>query len=296
MRVAITGSHGLIGTALIERLRAEQHDVVRLVRRAAVDANEVTWDPDAGTIDAAALEGVDAAVHLAGEGVADKRWSPAQKQRILDSRVRGTETLAGALASLNRKPAVLVSGSAIGYYGERGDEVLTESATKGGGFLSDVVVAWEGATRAASDAGIRVVNIRTGIVLAKKGGALKRQLPLFKLGVGGKLASGRQWSSWISIDDEVGAILHALTTETLHGPVNLTAPNPVTNRDFTRALGRAVHRPAFLPVPGFALNIVLGGELAGDILASARVMPEKLLQSGYQFIHPTIDEAFDAVV
>jgi uncharacterized protein (TIGR01777 family) len=295
MKVAVTGSHGLIGTALVERLEGDGHAVVRLVR-GDPKSGEVRWDPAAGTIDGPSLEGIDAAVHLAGEGVADKRWTPAQKAKILDSRVQGTGTLATALAALADKPLVLVSGSAIGFYGARGDEALTEAAAKGTGFLSDVVQAWEAATAPAEAAGIRVVHIRSGIVLTRKGGALKRQLPLFKLGVGGKLASGKQWTSWISIDDEVGAIVHAIKTASLSGAVNLTAPNAVTNADFTKALAAAVHRPAFLPVPKLALNAVLGGELAGDLLGSARVVPEKLLESGYHFIHPTIGEAFDAVV
>jgi uncharacterized protein (TIGR01777 family) len=295
MKVAITGASGLIGTALVQRLQSEGNDVLRLVRHDP-RPGDVSWDPEAGTIDGPALEGVDAAVHLAGEGVADKRWSPAQKARILESRVQGTTTLATALAALADKPSVLVSGSAIGYYGEQGDDVLTEDAPPGEGFLVDVCKAWEGATAPAVAAGIRVVTIRTGIVLTKKGGALKRQLPLFKLGVGGKLASGKQWTSWISIDDEVGAIIHALNTPSLSGPVNLTAPNPVTNSEFTKALGAAVHRPTLLPVPSFGLNVVLGRELAHNLLGSARVVPEKLTASGYHFIHPTIDEAFRAVV
>ncbi|HZN14892.1 MAG TPA: TIGR01777 family oxidoreductase [Acidimicrobiales bacterium] len=296
MRVAVTGSHGLIGTALVERLTADGHAVVRLVRNAPSAPDEVRWDPNAGEIDGPSLEGLDAAVHLAGEGVAEKRWSAAQKARILDSRVNGTTTLATALAALAAKPAVLVSGSAIGYYGERGDEVLTEESSRGTGFLSGVCEAWERATAPAEAAGIRVVHIRTGIVLTKRGGALKRQLPLFKLGVGGRLGSGRQWMSWISLDDEVGAIVHAITTPSLSGGVNLTAPNPVTNRDFTKAMGRAVHRPTVLPVPKLGLNLILGSELTGDLLASARIIPAKLTESGYRHVHPTIDDALGAVV
>jgi uncharacterized protein len=296
MRVAVTGSHGLIGTALVERLTADGHTVVRLVRNAPSAPDEVRWDPNAGEIDGPALEGLDAAVHLAGEGVAEKRWSAAQKARILDSRVNGTTTLATALAALAAKPTVLVSGSAIGYYGERGDEVLTEESSRGTGFLSGVCEAWEGATAPAEAAGIRVVHIRTGVVLTERGGALKRQLPLFKLGVGGRLASGRQWMSWISLDDEVGAIVHAITTPSLSGGLNLTAPNPVTNRDFTKAMGRAVHRPTVLPVPKLGLNLILGSELTGDLLASARIIPAKLTESGYRHVHPTIDDALGAVV
>jgi uncharacterized protein (TIGR01777 family) len=296
VKIAVTGSHGLIGRALVARLQRDGHHVLRLVRGAPTDAGEVAWDPAAGTIDAQSLEGIDGAVHLAGEGVADKRWSPAQKARILDSRVKGTTTLATALAGLTAKPSVLVSGSAVGFYGARGEEVLTESSPSGDGFLAEVCRQWEAATAPAAAAGIRVVTARTGIVLSKEGGALRRQLPLFKFGVGGRLGSGRQWTSWVAIDDEVGAILHALTTPSLSGPVNVVAPTPVTNAEFTNALAGALHRPAILPVPAFGLNLVLGKELADNLLGSQRVVPEKLLASGYQFVAPTIAEAFARVV
>jgi uncharacterized protein (TIGR01777 family) len=296
VKVAVTGSHGLIGTALIERLQRDGHEVLRLVRRTPAASGEIAWDPDAGTIDGPALEGVDAVVHLAGEGVGDRRWTAVQKARILDSRVRGTTTLSTALAALATKPAVFVSGSAVGFYGGRGDEVLTEDAGTGEGFLAEVVRDWEAATAPAVSAGIRVVLARTGIVLSRRGGALKRQLPLFRFGVGGRLGSGRFWMSWISIDDEVGALLHAIGTPSLSGPVNLVAPNPVTNATFTKALGRALHRPAALVVPRFALNVALGRELADNLLASQRVAPVKLEASGYRFVHPTIDEALHAVV
>ncbi|MBA3654684.1 MAG: TIGR01777 family protein [Actinobacteria bacterium] len=296
MKVAVTGSHGMIGTALVDRLRSDGHTAIRLVRSAPAGADEVRWDPDAGTIDGPALEGIDAAVHLAGEGVAEKRWSDTQKARILDSRVNGTRTLATALTALADKPPVLVSGSAVGYYGARSDETLTEESAPGTGFLSEVVRAWEAATAPASDAGVRVVHIRSGIVLSERGGALKRQLPLFKLGVGGKLGSGKQWTSWISLEDEVRAIVHLIETTSVAGPVNLTAPKPVTNAAFTKALAKAVHRPAVLPVPRAALNVVLGSELAGDLLGSLRVLPAKLVASGFAFTHPTIDEAFAAIV
>jgi uncharacterized protein (TIGR01777 family) len=296
MRVAVTGSHGLIGSAVVERLGRDGHDVVRLVRSPSSEPGDVLWDPAQGAIAADALEGVDAAVHLAGEGVAEKRWTDQQKARIRDSRVRGTDTLARALARLHRKPSVFVSGSAIGYYGARGDEALTEAAPPGSSFLSEVCQAWEAATTPAADAGIRVVCARSGIVLSARGGAMKRQLPLFKFGVGGRLGSGKQWTSWITLEDEVGAIVHALTTDSLQGPVNLTAPNPVTNIEFTKALGRAVRRPAVLPVPSAALKVVLGGELASDLLGSLRVLPAKLTESGYHFAHPEIDDALRAVI
>lgn len=296
MKVAITGSHGLIGSALADRCAREGHEVIRLVRRPPANDREVQWDPAAGTIDGPSLDGVDAVVHLAGEGVAEKRWSTAQKARIRDSRVRGTTALAEALAALAAKPAVFVSGSAVGFYGARGDETLTEDSGPGSGFLADVVIEWEAATTPATEAGIRVVCARTGIVLSRRGGALKRQLPLFRAGLGGRLGKGDFWMSWIGIDDEVGALLHAIATPSLAGPVNLVAPNPVTNADFTKSLGRALHRPAFLTVPAFALNVALGRELAENLLASQRVVPSKLEASGYQFATPTIDKAFARVV
>lgn len=292
MRVATTGSHGLIGSALSARLREAGNDVVPVVRA----GDGVHWDPEAGTIDGSALEGVDAVVHLAGEGVGERRWTPAQKAKIRDSRVKGTTTLAVALAALAAKPSVLVSGSAVGFYGTRADELLTETSSPGTGFLAAVVRDWEAATAPAADAGIRVAHIRSGIVLSRNGGALKRQLPLFKAGVGGRLGNGRQWMSWISIDDEVAAIMHVIATPSLSGPLNVTAPNPVTNAAFTRALGRVLRRPTLLAVPRFALNLVLGGELASELLGSQRVIPERLAASGYAFAHPTIDEALRAVV
>ena len=296
MKVAVTGSHGLIGSALVAQCEREGHDVIRLVRGAPQGPGEVRWDPEAGTVDGPALEGVDAVVNLAGEGVAEKRWTPAQKARIRDSRVRGTTALAEALAALASKPAVLVNGSAVGYYGERGDTVLAEDARPGECFLADVVVEWEAATAPAADAGIRVVCARTGIVLSRRGGALKRQLPLFRAGLGGRLGSGKFWMSWISITDEVNALMHAIDTPSLSGPVNLVSPHPVTNAELTKALARALHRPAFLTVPPFALNLALGGELTENLLASQRVRPTKLEASGFAFTYPTIDDACRAVV
>jgi uncharacterized protein len=284
MRVAVSGSHGLIGTAVARALAARGDEVQPIARDSA------------GELITSGLAGVDAVVHLAGEGVAEKRWSDAQKTKVLESRSRGTAALANALAALDVRPRVLVSGSAIGYYGTRGDEVLTESSASGDDFLSEVCRAWEAATAPAEAAGIRVAHIRTGIVLDRTGGALKKQLPLFRMGVGGKLASGRQWMSWIAIDDEVGAILHLIDTATVSGPVNLTAPNPVTNATFTKALGHALHRPAVLPVPSLALKIVLGAELADNLLGSQRVQPAKLLAGGYDFRYPDIDGALAAVL
>ena len=260
MRIAITGSTGLIGGALRRSLEADGHSVTRIVR-ADGGAGTVRWDPEAGQLDPAALEGLDAVVHLAGEGIGEKRWTEAQKQRIFESRTKGTTLLTTALAALDAKPAVLVSGSAVGFYGDRGDEQLTESSPPGHGFITDLVLAWEGATAPASDAGIRVAMIRSGIVLDRDGGALPRMARLTKLGLLGKLGRGTQWMSWISLADEVGAIRFLLEHEVV-GPVNLTAPTPVTNAVFTKALGRVLHRPTFLPVPSFGPKLLLGTELA----------------------------------
>ena len=286
----------MIGSALIPRLRADGHRVLRLVRGAPEGTDDVRWDPDAGTIDAARLEGVDAFVHLAGAGIGDKKWTPARKQLVLESRTRGTGLLARTLAGLDRKPSVLVSASAIGYYGNRGDEVLTEDATPGSDFGAQVCVAWEDATAPAADAGIRVVRMRTGLVLAKQGGLLQRLLLPFKLGVGGRLGSGKQYMSWIALDDDISAIIHLINTASLSGPVNLTAPNPVRNSEFTASLGHAVHRPTILPTPMFGLKVVYGGELVDTLLGSQRVSSAKLQQSGFEFAHPELDGALDSIL
>lgn len=295
MKIAITGSSGLIGSALIEAITERGDTPVRIVRSSA-KPDDVLWDIAAGTIDAEKLEGVDAVVHLAGEGIGEAKWSPEQKKNILESRTLGTALLADTLASLTNKPAVLVSGSAMGFYGNRGDTKLTENDDRGSGFLPDVVVAWEAAAQPAIDAGIRTAMIRTGVVLSPKGGALKEQLPFFKMGVGGKIGDGKQYWSWISITDQVGAILHIIDG-TLAGPVNVVAPNPVTNAEFTKALGKALGRPTFLPTPKFAVDARLGKEAAEALLFwSTRVVPHALIDSGFQFTHPTIDEAFEALL
>lgn len=293
MDIAITGSTGLIGTALTGRLESDGHRVVPVTRSGS---HGIHWDPARGEIDAAAFEGIGAVVNLAGEGIAEKRWSEEQKQKIFDSRVEGTTLLAKTLAGLNRPPSVLLSGSAVGYYGERGDQTLTEGAPAGGGFLAEVCVAWERATEAAEQSGIRVAHLRTGMVLSTKGGALPKMLRLYKLGLGGKLGSGRQQMSWITIDDEVGAIAW-LVDHPISGAVNLTAPQPVTNQEFNHALGQAVHRPTLLPVPKFGPKLLLGAELAeGLLFTSARVVPDALTKSGYPFAHPTLPEALAAVL
>ena len=296
MKVLVSGSHGLIGSALVPALAHAGHDVVRLVR-SSPGTGEIRWDPAQGLLDAGQLAGIDAAVHLAGEGIGDKRWTDAQKKRILDSRVRSTDLLARRLAEVAATGSVLLSGSAVGYYGDRGDEVLDEQSPAGAGFLADVCRQWEAATAPAERAGVRVVHLRTGIVLSSRGGALKRLLPLFRLGVGGRLGSGRQYQSWVALDDEVGGILHALTTASLAGPVNVTAPQPVTNAELTRALGSLLHRPTLATVPGFALSAVVGREMAGEmLLGGQRVLPAKLQQSGYVFRYPDVESGLGAAL
>jgi uncharacterized protein (TIGR01777 family) len=293
MKVLITGSHGMIGTALGTALESEGHEVVRLTR----GGGPASWDPSLGQLDVATLTGVDAAVNLAGTGIGDKRWTPSRKEEIRKSRTDSTGLLCRGLAALDPKPSVLVSGSAVGIYGDRGDEILDEDSPIGTGYLVDIAREWEEATAPASEAGIRVVHIRTGIVQSRSGGALKKQLPLFRLGLGGKLGSGRQYVSWITLDDEVGAIIHALTAPSLAGPVNLTAPHPVTNAEYTTALGKALGRPAVLSVPSFALGVGLGKQMTEEMLtSSARVLPARLQASGFQFKHPDLPEALSSVL
>ena len=295
MKIVISGASGLIGTQLVAKLSTSGHEVVRLVRRSP-KSGEIQWNPKSGTLDAAALEGVDAVIHLSGAGIGDKRWTSNYRKEILDSRTATTALLAKTIASLSRKPSVFLSGSAIGIYGARNDEQLTEVSTHGTGFLAEVCEQWEAAAKPAVDAGIRTVYLRTGIVLTPKGGALKKLLPLFKLGVGGKFGNGKQWQSWISIDDEIGAIEHLLTAN-VSGAVNLTAPNPVTNAEFTKVLASVLKRPAIVPVPTFAPKILLGGELADALLFTGqRVIPAALNASGYMFKHTTLESAFRSLL
>lgn len=295
MRVLVTGSHGLIGSALIPRLQQGGHTVTRLVRGTA-GAGEVAWNPDTGTIDRAGVEGHDGVVHMAGVGIGDHRWTEEHKRAVLESRVKGTRLLSETLASLEQKP-VLVSSSAVGYYGNRGDEELTETSSPGDDFLADVCKQWEAATAPAEASGIRVVHLRTGIVLSANGGALRQMLTPFKFGLGGRLGSGRQWFSWITIDDEVGAIVHALTNADISGPMNATAPNPVTNADFTKALGRALHRPTVVPVPTFGLRALFGREMAETMLLTGqRVLPTVLQRTGFGFQQPNLDGALSAIL
>jgi len=292
MKVAVTGASGLIGSALVPALRARGHEVIRLVRRAPSASDEVRWDPAAGTVDLAGLQGIDAVVHLAGAGVGDKRWTESYKREILQSRVRGTDTIARAMAALEPRPSVLVCGSAIGFYGDTGQEAVDETAPGGSGFLADVVRQWESAAAPATEAGIRTVFARTGLVVARGGGAFAKLVPIFKLGGGGRVGSGRQFWSFISLHDEVAALAYLLTHD-LSGPVNLTAPSPVTNAEVTAAMGALLHRPTLLPVPAFAIRAVLG-EFAEDVLGSQRVLPAVLSGTDFTFEHPTIDTALRA--
>lgn len=288
MNVLISGSSGLIGSALSSALTTGGHSVRRLVRSQPSGEAEFRWDPAAGRLDPDALEGVDAVVHLSGETVAG-RWSESKKRRIMDSRVRSTSLLAEALAG-SGGPGVLVCASAIGFYGDRGDQPLDESSAPGDGFLAEVVQAWEAATAPAAEAGVRVVNTRFGIVLSPAGGLLGQVLTPFKLGLGGPLGSGGQYMSWVAIDDVVGAIVQSLTHDQLSGPVNVTAPQPVTNAEFTKALGRVLHRPTFMKVPAFALKAAVG-EFSGEALGSQRVLPARLIEDGYSFRFPEIEGA-----
>ncbi|MEM9892238.1 MAG: TIGR01777 family oxidoreductase [Actinomycetota bacterium] len=297
MDIAVTGSSGLIGTRLMARLREEGHRPIAVVRRAPkAGADEIEWQPAAGTIDAASLEGVDAVINLAGAGIGDKRWNDAYRKLLVTSRIDSTSLLAETLAGLDKAPSVLLSGSAIGYYGNRADEELTEASSPGDDFLAELCVDWEAAAKPAVDASIRTAYLRTGIVLTPDGGALAKMLPLFKLGVGGRFGAGRQYMSWITLDDEVEAII-ALLTNDVSGPVNLTAPGPVTNADFTAALGRALGRPTLFPVPAFGPKLLRGGDMAQALLFdSQRVLPTVLQNAGYGFHHAEIEAGLRAVI
>jgi len=297
MDIAITGASGLIGTALSASLTSQGHRPIALVRRAAkAGADEIQWDPAGGTIDAASLEGIDAVVHLAGAGIGDKRWTDDRKKVIRDSRTAGTSVLATALAGLSAKPSVFVSGSGIGYYGSQGDSVLTEADPAGTGFLADVCVEWEAATAPASDAGIRTALARTSVVMSDQGGTLKKQLLLFKLGLGGRFGPGAQWLSWISLTDEVRALEFMITND-IAGPVNLCAPNPVTNLEFTKALGSVLKRPTLVPVPLFGPKLLFGSELVEQlILASQKGMPSVLTNAGFTFEDPELEPTLHRIL
>jgi hypothetical protein len=295
MKVALSGATGLIGTALRESLAADGNQILAISRRPAVPPLEtVHWDVDNGRFDASGLEGVDAVVHLAGEPIA-QRWSEARKRAIRESRVNSTRLLVEGLKSLERKPRVLVSGSAIGFYGDRGEELLEETSSPGTGFLPETCQAWERAAMEAMGLGIRTAVLRTGIVLSTRGGALKKMLPPFRMGVGGPVGSGAQWMSWIHIDDVVGAIRHSLAKDDVMAAVNVVAPEPATNKEFSRSLGRALSRPAFFPAPGFALKLAFG-EMAAIVLEGQRVAPRKLLATGYRFQFPELPGALGDVL
>ncbi len=295
MKIIISGASGLIGKPLVKNLRKHGHDVIQLVRRTP-QANESQWNPATGEINASVIDGADAVIHLSGAGIGDRRWTTKYKQELLDSRTKSTALLASTIAKCAKKPSVFLSGSAIGIYGPRGDEQLTEQSKNGETFLADICKQWEAAAKPSVDAGVRTVFLRTGIVLTPLGGALKKQLPLFKLGLGGKFGDGRSWQSWISLDDELAAIEHLLTAK-VSGAVNLTAPNPVTNAEFTTALARALKRLAILPIPKFGPQLLLGAELADALLFTGqRVMPVELQKSGFTFQHPTIDIALRALL
>lgn len=291
MKIAVTGSSGLIGTALVEALRQDGHDVLRLVRRAPQGPDEVQWDPEQ-PLSPAKLEGVQAAVNLSGAGVGDKRWTESYKRTLVDSRVNPTHTLATALAALDPKPAVLLQGSAIGYYGDHGDAPIDETTGPADDFLARLTVRWEAAAAPAEAAGIRVAYLRTGLVVSSNGGAWGRMFPIFKFGLGGKLGNGRQYWSFISLSDHVRAMKYLLTSD-LSGPVNLTGPDPVTNAEVTKTMGKVLHRPTLLPAPAFGLKLVLG-EFSTETLRSQRVLPNVLLKAGFDFEHPTIEAAIRA--
>jgi uncharacterized protein (TIGR01777 family) len=289
-RVAISGSHGMIGRALVTLLTTAGLGVTRLVRQSAADG-EVAWSPTSEHFDATALDGIDGVVHLAGSNIAASRWTASRKQLLQDSRVRATGVLSAGLARMSRPPRVLVSASAVGWYGDRGAELLDEHSSPGKGFLAELAQDWESATRPAEEAGIRVVHVRFGIVLSPQGGALAKMLPAFRWGVAGRLGSGRQYWSWISLDDAVGVLRHALQTDSLTGPVNAVAPHPVTNREFTRTLGRVLTRPTWIPVPAALIRLAIG-EMADELLlSSVRVVPRRLLETGYAFRHDDLEDA-----
>jgi uncharacterized protein (TIGR01777 family) len=291
MKLLISGSHGLVGTALVKSLEPEGHEIFRLVRHAPGDDLEIEWSPDRYSIALARLEGFDAVVHLAGENIASGRWNEEKKRRIRESRVKGTKLLSDALANLTRPPKTLISASAVGYYGNRGDELLTETSAPGDDFLAGVCVEWEKATGLAVEKGIRVVNTRFGIILDSEGGALQKMLTPFRMGLGGKIGSGKQWMSWIALDDVVGAIRLALTNETLRGPVNVVAPNPVRNAEFTKTLGKALSRPTLFPIPAFGVRLVFGEMADALLLSSQRVEPARLKATAYSFKHSQLESA-----
>jgi uncharacterized protein (TIGR01777 family) len=295
MRIAVTGASGLIGGALTTALAADGHEVVRLVRRETAAQDEVRWDPKARALDPGKLKGCSAVVHLAGAGVGDRRWTAARKTELYESRVLGTATVAAAVAAMDTPPSVLLCGTAIGYYGDTADRWVDEDSPAGTGFLAELVQDWEAAAEPAAAAGVRTAFARTGLVVARGGGAWGRLFPMFKAGLGGRLGNGRQFWSFIALQDEIAALRHILDTPALSGPVNLTAPQPLTNREVTAAMGRVLHRPTLAAVPAPVLRVALG-EFAGDVLGSQRVRPKRLLESGFTFAYPGIEQAISAAL
>jgi uncharacterized protein (TIGR01777 family) len=295
MRIAVTGASGLIGGALTTALAADGHEIVRLVRRETAAQDEVRWDPKARALDPGKLKGCSAVVHLAGAGVGDRRWTAARKTELYESRVLGTATVAAAVAAMDTPPSVLLCGTAIGYYGDTADHWVDEDSPAGTGFLAELVRDWEAAAEPAAAAGVRTAFARTGLVVARGGGAWGRLFPMFKAGLGGRLGNGRQFWSFIALQDEIAALRHILDTPALSGPVNLTAPQPLTNREVTAAMGRVLHRPTLAAVPAPVLRVALG-EFAGDVLGSQRVRPKRLLESGFTFAYPGIEQAISAAL
>jgi uncharacterized protein len=296
MKIVVAGASGLVGTALVPALRAAGHDVRRLVRRATVSApDEILWSPAAGELDPRDLQGTDAFINLAGENIG-RRWTAARRERILRSRVDSTRTLVKAIAALSPAPRVLLNASAAGYYGDRGDDTLNEASGIGHGLLPEVCLAWETHAQVAARAGVRTVLLRFGVILTPDGGALGKMLPLFRRGLGGRLGSGEQWMSWVGIDDVIGAMMHLMHDARCTGPVNVVSPAPVTNREFTATLGRVLRRSAVIPAPAWALRLAFGDMAEEALLASTRVLPQRLIETGYQFRHPTLESAFRAIL
>jgi uncharacterized protein (TIGR01777 family) len=296
MKILIGGSHGLVGTALIKSLEADGHEIFRLVRYAPRSESEIEWSPDRYSIALARIEGFDAVVNLAGESIAAGRWTEDKKRSIRESRVKGTKLLGDALANLTDRPRTFICASAIGYYGNRGDEILTETSAPGNDFLAEVCAEWEKATALATEKGIRVVNARFGVILDKQGGALAKMLPPFRMGVGGKIGSGKQWMSWIALDDVIGALKFALQNVAVAGPTNFVAPNPVTNAEFTKTLGKALSRPTLFPIPAFAVRLLFGEMGEALLLGGQRVEPERLKRAGYGFEYSNLERAMGHVL
>ena len=295
-RILISGSHGLVGKALSKALATEGHDIYSLVRYAPHTEKEIEWSPDRYSIAISRIEGFDAVYHLAGESIASGRWNEEKKRKIRESRTKGTKLLSDALANLSQPPKTLISASAIGYYGDRGDELLTEASPPGKDFLADVCVEWEKATEHARAKGVRVVNTRFGIILAKEGGALAKMLTPFRMGIGGRIGAGKQWMSWIALDDVIGALQFVLSNETLNSPVNFVAPNPVTNAEFTKTLGNVLSRPTLFPIPEFGVRLAFGEMADALLLSSQRVEPSSLKQSGYEFRYAKLESALRAIL